>query len=425
MAASTLSEKQRIKILNRVAEVVTRKFYDPKFREIDWQTAVDKHRNDIVAAPSDEAFEIEITKLLSELKSSHVGFYHVGLARATSKMAICATYAAFPSEEGERWVFQDVHEGGPAAKAGIKSGDILISVEGRLFFPPEHPTFSMGKTVAVKVLTSGLREEDRVIIVPTPKRKFNQLPYVQPEPVVSHRRLNRDIGYIKISMYPGAVGVEVANEISNAVKSLNPAERLIIDLRGNTGGGIGVLRVMSLLTTRQLPVGTFLSGKPVQASSLKDKPFVFDRIPSWKLGLLPIALKFMGLSLMRKAIGRMTPITVVTEGSEVQPFQGHIVLLVDRHTASANEMLIAFARENKLATIVGEVTPGRILGGSKFKMPYGYWLALPIGTYQTIDGNELEGRPIAPDTSVIFDPELARAGNDSQLETAIKALSQL
>jgi C-terminal processing protease CtpA/Prc len=152
MAVSTLSEKQRIKILDKVSEVVTRKFYDPQFHQIDWLAAVGKHRKNIVAAPSDEAFEIEITKLLSELKSSHVGFYHAGLTRATSKMAICATYAAFPFEDGERWIFQDVHEGGPAAKALIKPGDILISVDGRSFSPPEHPTFAMGKTSQLRFL---------------------------------------------------------------------------------------------------------------------------------------------------------------------------------------------------------------------------------------------------------------------------------
>jgi C-terminal processing protease CtpA/Prc len=425
MAASTLSEKQRIKILDKVSEVVTRKFYDPQFHQIDWLAAVRKCRKNIVGAPSDEAFEGEITKLLSELKSSHVGFYHTGLARATSKMAICATYAAFPFDDGARWVFQDVHEGGPAAKAGIKSGDILISVEGRSFSPPEHPTFAMGKTTTVKVLTSGLRESNRIVVVPTPKRKSNQLPYVQPDPVVSHRRFNQDIGYLRISMYPGAVGVEVANEVSNAVKSLNPVERLIIDLRGNTGGGIGVLRVMSLLAPAQLPVGTFLNGKLVQASDLQDQPLVFDRIPSRKRGLLPIALKFMGLSLARKAMGRKTPITVVTEGSEVQPFHGRVVLLVDRHSASANEMLIAFAQENKLATIVGEATPGRVLGGSKFKMPHGYWLALPVGAYQTTTGNSIEGKPNPPDVLEPFDPESAREGKDTQLERAIEVVSKL
>lgn len=197
------------------------------------------------------------------------------------------------------------------------------------------------------------------------------------------------------------------------------------DLRGNTGGGIGVLRVMSLLTPKQLPVGTFLSGKLVQSSSLDDKPLVFDRIPSQKWGLFPVALKFVGLSLVRKAMGRRTPVMVMTEGSNLQGFQGHVVLLVDRHTASANEMLIAFARENRLATIVGEATPGRVLGGNKFKMPYGYRLALPVGAYQTTAGDGIEGKEIAPDALEPFDPEAAREGSDRQMERAIEVVSRL
>jgi carboxyl-terminal processing protease len=55
------------------------------------------------------------------------------------------------------------------------------------------------------------------------------------------------------------------------------------------------------------------------------------------------------------------PIVLQTEGLGKQPFHGRIVLLVDRHTASAAEMIVAFARENKLATIVGEKTAGRLL----------------------------------------------------------------
>jgi Periplasmic protease len=129
--------------------------------------------------------------------------------------------------------------------------------------------------------------------------------------------------------------------------------------------------------------------------------------------------------LCEKVLGKKTPIEVVTEGSEVQPFQGRVVLLVDRHTASANEMLIVFARENKLATIVGEATPGRVLGGSKFKMPHGYWLALPVGGYQTTKGNSIEGKPIGPDVLQPFDPESARTGHDTQLERAIEVVSEV
>jgi len=40
-------------------------------------------------------------------------------------------------------------------------------------------------------------------------------------------------------MFPGMVEVEVANEIARAVEKLGKMDSLIIDPRGNTGGGIG------------------------------------------------------------------------------------------------------------------------------------------------------------------------------------------
>jgi hypothetical protein len=42
------------------------------------------------------------------------------------------------------------------------------------------------------------------------------------------------------AMFPGMIGVDVANEISKAVVGLGQIRGLIIDLRGNTGGGAGV-----------------------------------------------------------------------------------------------------------------------------------------------------------------------------------------
>ena len=79
------------------------------------------------------------------------------------------------------------------------------------------------------------------------------------------------IGYLKIAMFPDMVGVKVANEISNAVAKLGAVESLIIDLRGNTGGGIGALRVMSLLTPDRIPVGFALDRRRVTANLESEK----------------------------------------------------------------------------------------------------------------------------------------------------------
>src|SRR6202030_1881558 len=104
------------------------------------------------------------------------------------------------------------------------------------------------------------------------------------------------------------------------------------------------------------------------------------------------------------------------------PYDGHIALLVDRHTASAAEMVTVFAKENKLATIVGEKTAGRLLSATSVKVGQGFRLALPTGAYYTWNGTALEGSPIEPDEQIGFDWRQSRAGIDGQLERAIDRL---
>jgi C-terminal processing protease CtpA/Prc len=91
---------------------------------------------------------------------------------------------------------------------------------------------------------------------------------------------------------------------------------------------------------------------------------------------------------------------------------------VDRHTASAAEMIVAFARENNLATVIGENTAGRLLSATSVKVGHGFRLALPTGAYYTWKGSVLEGTPIEPEERIDFDWRLRRNGIDAQLERA-------
>jgi C-terminal processing protease CtpA/Prc len=214
------------------------------------------------------------------------------------------------------------------------------------------------------------------------------------------------------------VGVEVANKISTAVAELDGVESLIIDLRGNTGGGLGALRVMSLLTPDRIPVGFALDRRRVTANLESEKQGFrrFSRIPSSTKTLWRLALQFAPTMMAKK------PIVLQTEGLGKQPFHGRIVLLVDRHTASAAEMIVAFARENGLATIVGEKTAGRLLSATSVKVGNGFRLALPTGAYHTWRGSVLEGTPIEPDELIEFDWRQRRQGCDIQLERAAALL---
>ncbi|WP_035357575.1 S41 family peptidase [Edaphobacter aggregans] len=310
-----------------------------------------------------------------------------------------------------------MHPGGAASLAAIEPGDILLRVGAEEIIPPKHPTFAMGETTEVTVLSADGEVRTRSVTVARPKGE--KLHFVEPKLVVSNR-LQDGIGYLKVVMFPGMVGVEVANAISNQVEQLGDVERLIIDLRGNTGGGIGALRVMSLLTPKQIPVGFALDRKSAQQNiaDAKSSFWRFDRIPASKNRLWLLALRYAP-TLVKKS-----PIVLETEGLGNKPFHGRVVLLVDRHTASAAEMIVAFARENSLAVIVGEKTAGRLLSATSAKVGHGYRLAFPTGAYYTWKGSALEGTPIEPDQSVAFDWREARRGNDPQLKHCIALLEK-
>jgi len=237
----------------------------------------------------------------------------------------------------------------------------------------------------------------------------------------SARELGDRLGYLKIAMFPGMVGVEVANEISAAVEKMGAVDRLIIDLRGNTGGGIGALRVMSLLTPDKIPVGFALDRRRVPSNLELEKTSFrrFSRIPSSKNALWTLALQFAPAMIAKK------PIVLQTEGLGNKPFHGNVVLLVNRHTASAAEMIVAFARENNLGTIIGEKTAGRLLSATSVKVDQGFRLALPTGAYYTWRGSILEGTLIEPDKLVEFDWRQRRVVEDRQLECAIESLGDV
>ena len=105
-------------------------------------------------------FERTVNELLTQGGLSHVAFFHETGNRAPARYAINATFARLESDNGigPRWIFQDVHEGGPAYDAGIRPGDILVTVNGEVVTPPALPTFALGTDATVTVRRAGESE---------------------------------------------------------------------------------------------------------------------------------------------------------------------------------------------------------------------------------------------------------------------------
>jgi len=93
-------------------------------------------------------------------------------------------------------------------------------------------------------------------------------------------------------MFPGAVGIDLAKMFDTAIAHLKDSTRLIVDLRGNTGGGIGGLRLMSYLTPGKREVGYSLTRKRKEKGYTREKLPRFGHIPSHKATLLWLALRY-------------------------------------------------------------------------------------------------------------------------------------
>ena len=402
-------------ILENVERALEKRFYLPEKLNDNWRAALARYRPLIEAEETEDGFEKSMADLLAELHTSHLGFFRASARRASSRAALNATYLADETPFGRRWIFQDVHAGGAASTAGIEAGDILLTVGSREITPPEHPVFPMGEQITVEII--GKDDQRRAVALDVAQPKGKKLHFIEPT-LVQARHLGRGVGFLKIAMFPGMVGVEVANEISSAIAGLGEIDSLIIDLRGNTGGGIGALRVMSLLTPERIPVGFALAKSRVTQNldSEKQQFRRFGAIPRHKKSLWLLAFRFAPAMLLN------SPIVLETEAMGNQKFHGRTVLLVNRHTASAAEMIVAFAKENALAKIIGEETAGKLLSATSVKVGHGYRLALPTGAYYTWKGAVLEGTPIEPDERVEFNWRKAQAGIDNQLKRAIEAL---
>jgi carboxyl-terminal processing protease len=139
----------------------------------------------------------------------------------------------------------------------------------------------MGKVILIEVLRGNeTRAHDLDLKTAAPKYKDN--PYSEPSSVVGHFIQDR-IAVVKVSLFPGKIGIDFANALTHLFQGkLATADRLLIDLRGNPGGGIGGLRLMSLLTPDKHPVGYSLDRKMAEKGVSKDSLTRLRKIPSQK-----------------------------------------------------------------------------------------------------------------------------------------------
>jgi carboxyl-terminal processing protease len=408
-----LTCEQRAQIFDKTVAKVTKEYFDPNFNGTRWPELARDSRQEILAIDDAEAFERRMHELVRRLGTSHTGFFHESVKRVPARLAIGATFHKAGSNGDTRWIVQDVHEGGPAHDSGLKPGDVVRTINGAVPPSNEPPMFAMGTDVSLAITRNG---QDMAVPVAIPAPRSRKQPTATLKPV-TWSILDGNTGYMKVPILPGMLGLDVARTIDEAMTAVSSCDRLILDLRGHVGGGLGVLRLMSHLTPDRIPIGYTVTRKRAEKGYDKATLPKLDRLPT----NLPNPLAIANMAI--KFVGRDTSVALHSEGLGQKKWHGRVAILVNEHTISAGEMVAAFASENRLAKIVGTETAGRLIPGSGSKVGAGYMLVLPKAEYRTWNGQRFEGNGIKPDVDV---PWNDGEGNQrsAQLSTALDLLNR-
>ncbi len=143
--------KERTEVFDNVVKLTAARMAAPSFDPAKWRVQADSRRELILAAGTSEDLEGAIRKLFSEVKASHVVFFHQSLQSIAPQYAIGATFQPYPRGGTSRWMFQDVHEGSPPAIGDIQPGDLLLEIDQKPITPPELPTFRLGGMCEIRV----------------------------------------------------------------------------------------------------------------------------------------------------------------------------------------------------------------------------------------------------------------------------------
>ena len=104
--------------------------------------------------------------------------------------------------------------------------------------------------------------------------------------------------------------------------------------------------------------------------------------------------------------------------------QKPVVVLVNKGSASASEILSGALKDNRRATLVGTQTFGKGIVQEINKLPEGSGVNITIQRYLTPSGNDIHKKGITPDVIIDLTDENIKNKDDVQLKKGIEVLSQ-
>ena len=250
-------------------------------------------------------------------------------------------------------MLEGVYKGSPAALAGLREGDKILSVDGvnlrKLDFQGAVDAIE-GKTGDIKHLK--VERAGKILDINVKLDEYQR-------PAIMDKMLPGNVGYIRITDF---MQDNTSDDLKAAILKYGTTKGLVIDLRQNGGGQLNEgVRAASLFNNKD------------ELLRIRERQFSDPEHPTYD----DRRLKVIGNNIM----------SVRSDGSRLLEFSAHkdivnkpVVLLTDGGTASAAEIFAGALKGNNDAITVGEKTFGKCIGQTISRNDSQPGLVLPDGT---------------------------------------------
>jgi carboxyl-terminal processing protease len=418
---TTEQRKLNFDSLEKVWTTVRDRHWDPTLGGVDWTAAHQTALRKIQTAKNMEQARSSMSEMLAKLKQSHFAIIPSDLYKeiqpasksrapadrlktsARTKSAVdsakreeeCGVGIEAAVVDGKARVVA-VEGGSSAARAGVRTGWELISVDGFVLAETmsllsgtdlsEREMFErallnqpfwgpLDESVETVFRDEGGNVHQLVLDRVEPKGNLAQFGFLPQTRVwIEARQLEGPIGYIRFNLFLDPEHLMPAYE--KAVRDCSKCEGFVIDLRGNPGG-IGPM-AMGM-------AGWFMNRKGRRLGTLKARDHTLD--------------------------------------FEINPradtFDGPLAVLVDGASASTSEIFAAGLQDLGRARVFGTKTAGAALPSVFIRLPNLDGFQYAEATYASRNGRVLEGGGVIPDVVVTHTRESLLAGRDAALDAAV------
>ena len=383
----TIDSRERVVIATRVYHQIVAHFPDLK------QSAFDSAYSDfvagLVASPGNRReFDLAAMALVATLNDGHTWFFDDWLGANFGQPLGFAVYRL----DGQWTVVR-------SEIGAVRIGDVIEAVDGtptEQFFErsKRYISASSDRDAAVSLFDTPVLFPNRFTLTLDGGRRAvidRARDAKAPRETRAQARwlAGTQIAYVRLPSFQASSGL---SSILDMLQPFEGAQTMIVDLRGNFGGG----------------------NPRVLQQYLMARPY-----PLWSES----ATLTPGPLLRAYEVGHPQRVHVMSADAVMQPrgntYKGRLILLVDRGCTCACEDFTMPFKVTGRARIVGEATAGTFSFTERTQFPNGMNLNVSAVRHSFPDGSRFEGIGIAPDIVVGLTAAGLKAGRDPALDSAL------